>query len=90
MAKMSSIKRSMQSDPEYAAAMTMTNLIDYIENHPHVDIATVGQGRQRKLVFDPTPARRFQLLKLLDDNFLHSMLTERDYEAGSKQQTAAE
>lgn len=88
MAKMSSIKRSMDTDPGYAAAMTMSKLIDYVKGHPHVDIAIVGSGGDRKFVFDPSPARRFQLLKLLDDDFLHSVLTERDYEAGSKLQTA--
>lgn len=90
MAKMSSIKRSMDADPEYAAAMTMPKLIDYVTQHPHVDIAIIGGGSDRKFVFDPSPAKRFQLLKLLDDDFLHSVLTERDYEAGSKQQTAAD
>jgi len=88
MAKMSSIKRSMDTDPEYAAAMTMPKLVDYVKQHPHVDIAIVGNGSDRRFVFDPSPARRFQLLKLLDDDFLHSVLTKRDYEAGSKQQSA--
>lgn len=87
MSKMSSIKRSMDSDPAYASAMTTSNLIDYIENHPHVDIDIVGSGAHRKIVFDPKPKRRFQILKLLDDDFLHSVLTKRDYEAASKQQT---
>lgn len=90
MAKMSSIKRSMDADPEYAAAMTMPKLVKYVKEHPHVDIAIVGSGRDRRFVFDPSPARRFQLLKLLDDDFLHSVLTKRDCEAGSKQQTATE
>lgn len=87
MAKMSSIKRSMNQDPEYAKAMTMPKLIEYIEQHPHVDIEIVGAGDDRKLVFDPAPKRRFQILKLLDDDFLHSVLTARDYEAGSKVQS---
>lgn len=86
MSKMSSIKRSMDSDSDYANAMTMPNLIRYIEKHPHVDIDIVGKGDERKLVFDPRPARRFQILKLLDDDFLYSILTKRDYESGSKQQ----
>ena len=87
MAKMSSIKRSMDADPDYAKAMTMKNLIAYIESHPHVDIEIEGEGEGRSLVFDPSPARRFQILKLLDDDFLRSVLTQRDYEAGSKQRT---
>lgn len=84
MAKMASIKRSMDADSAYAEAMTMDRLIAYIEGHPHVHVEVVGSGADRQLVFDPKPARRFQILKLLDDDFLHSMLTERDYEAGSK------
>lgn len=90
MAKMSSIKRSMDTDPEYAAAMTMPKLVHYVKKHPHIDIAIAGGDDDRRFVFDPTPAKRFQLLKLLDDDFLHSVLTKRDYEAGSKQQTATE
>lgn len=84
MAKMASIKRSMDADSAYAEAMTMDRLIAYIEGHPHVHVEVVGSGAHRQLVFDPKPACRFQILKLLDDDFLHSMLTERDYEAGSK------
>lgn len=89
MAKMSSIKRSMDGDSAYAEAMTMPRLIKYIEDHPHVDVDIVGSGDDRQLVFDPVPKRRFQILKLLDDDFLHSVLTARDYEAGSKIQTGA-
>lgn len=86
MAKMASIKRSMDADPEYAKAMTMPKLIAYIEKHPHVKIEIIGAGKNRKLVFDPKPTHRFQIVKLLDDDFLRSILTEREYEAGSKTQ----
>ena len=86
MAKMASIKRSMDADPDYAKAMTMDKLIAYIEKHPHVQIDITGTGNQRKLVFDPKPTRRFQIVKLLDDDFLRSVLTDREYEAGSKTQ----
>lgn len=89
MAKMASIKRSMESDAEYADAMTMDNLIAYIEKHPSVEIEVAGAGDARELVFDPRPARRFQILKLLDDDFLRSLLTAREYEAGSKIRTPA-
>jgi hypothetical protein len=87
MAKMASIKRSMDEDSGYANAMTMPKLIEYIAQHPHVDIEVVGKGKDQELVFDPKPTRRFQIVKLLDDDFLHSVLTQRDYEAGSKTQT---
>ncbi|MFZ5848880.1 MAG: Kiwa anti-phage protein KwaB-like domain-containing protein [Actinomycetota bacterium] len=87
MAKMASIRRSMEEDPGYAKAMTMPKLIAYIEKHPHVDIEIIGTGNGRELVFDPKPTRRFQIVKLLDDDFLRSVLTEREYEAGSKIQS---
>ncbi len=87
MAKMSSIRRNLEADSEYAAAMSMANLLKYIESHPHVDIDIIGTGADRRMVFDPRPARRFQILKLLDDDFLRSVLTEREYEASSKTQS---
>ena len=87
MAKMSSIKRSMDDDSSYAKSMTMKKLLKYIAGHPHVDIEVAEENGDKLLVFDPSPRRRFQIPKLLDDDFLHSVLTERDYEAGSKTQT---
>lgn len=84
MAKMASIRRSMDEDPAYAAAMTMPNLLAYVEANPAVNIEITGSGKNRSLVFSPTPANRFQIVKLLDDDYLRSVLTNRDYEAGSK------
>lgn len=55
-----------------------------VAEHPHIDIDVVGQGSAMRLVFDPSPARRFQILKLLDDDLLRSVLTEHEYEVGSK------
>jgi hypothetical protein len=84
MAKMASIRRSMEEDPAYAAAMTMPRLLAYIEANPAVNIEITGTGADRSLVFNPTSAHRFQIVKLLDDDYLRSVLTDRDYEAGSK------
>lgn len=84
MAKMASIRRSMDEDPAYAAAMTMPKLLAYIEANPAVNIEISGTGKNRSLVFSPTPATRFQIVKLLDDDYLRSILTDRDYQAGSK------
>jgi hypothetical protein len=84
MAKMASIRRSMDEDPGYAAAMAMPKLLAYIEANPAVNIEITGTGRNRSIVFSPTPATRFQIVKLLDDDYLRSVLTDRDYEAGSK------
>jgi nucleotide-binding universal stress UspA family protein len=84
MAKMASIRRSMDEDPSYAAAMTMPKLLAYVEANPLVNIEIEGTGATRSLVFNPAPATRFQIVKLLDDDYLRSVLTDRDYEAGSK------
>lgn len=84
MAKMASIRRSMDEDPSYAAAMTMPRLLAYVAANPAVNIEISGTGDDRALVFNPAIATRFQLVKLLDDDYLHSVLTDRDYEAGSK------
>ena len=84
MAKMASIRRSVDEDPTYAAAMTMPKLLAYVEANPVVNIEIEGTGANRSLVFNPAPATRFQIVKLLDDDYLRSVLTDRDYEAGSK------
>jgi Kiwa protein KwaB-like len=47
-------------------------------------VETVDDGGTRKLVFDARPERRFLILKLLDDDYLMSTMTERRYEVNSK------
>jgi hypothetical protein len=87
MAKMASIRRSMTDDPEYARAMTMPKLTRFVRDHPQYGIEVEGSGRAAQLVFNAAPATRFKILNLLDDDYLRSILTERDYEAGSKIRT---
>lgn len=87
MAKMASIRRSMDEDPAYAQAMTMPKLTKFVRNHPHLGIEIDGSGNTAHLVFNPAPQTRFKILNLLDDDYLRSVLTERDYEAGSKVRT---
>ncbi len=84
MAKMASIRRSMDEDATYASALTMDKLLTFIDANPHLGIAVEGSGSHRSLKFNPAPATRFQIVKLLDDDYLRSILTQRDYEAGSK------
>lgn len=87
MAKMASIRRSMDDDPAYARAMTMPRLTRFVREHRHLGIEVEGSGSSASLVFNPAPATRFKILNLLDDDYLRSVLTERDYEAGSKTRT---
>jgi hypothetical protein len=88
MAKMASIARSMTADPAYARALTMPKLLKFIDGHPQYAVRTVGAGAARKLVFESTPAERYKILHLLDDDYLQSQLTQRSYETGSKIPTA--
>ncbi|KFZ77666.1 hypothetical protein ED92_38080 [Amycolatopsis sp. MJM2582] len=84
MAKMASIWRKVESNPEYAEAVSMQNLLKFIDVNEHVEVETVGRGRKRSLVFKPSPKTRYKILKLLDDDFLTSGLTDMDYLVDSK------
>lgn len=87
MAKMAAIRRSMNDDPAYARAMTMPKLTRFVREHPHLGIEIEGTGNSATLVYNPARATRWKILNLLDDDYLRSVLTERDYEAGSKIRT---
>lgn len=84
MAKMASIRRKIDSDPRYAEAMTMENLLKFMDANPHIDVPVVGEGQERRFEFQSSPATRYRILKLLDDDFLKSGLTFLDYEVDSK------
>jgi hypothetical protein len=84
MAKMASIKRSLDDDPGYAESMTMRRLVRFVQSHPDLGIDVTGTGATQSLVFDPSPAKRFRILNLLNDDYLKSVLTEREYEVNSK------
>jgi hypothetical protein len=84
MAKMASIRRKLEENPAYAAAMTMPNLLRFIDSHPGVEVCLEGEGEDRRFVFQSSPATRYKILKLLDDDFLTSDLTRLDYEVDSK------
>jgi hypothetical protein len=84
MNKMASITRSIDDDPDYAKAMTMTKLVTFIKANSGCGVELEGQGASTVLVYDNSPQRRFKILNLLDDDFLHSDLTQREYEASSK------
>lgn len=87
MAKMASIRRSIDAEPAYAAAMTMPRLTAFVRERPNLGIEIEGTGADEQLVYNPARETRWKLLNLLDDDFLRSHLTERDYEAGSKIRT---
>ncbi|ROS39388.1 Kiwa anti-phage protein KwaB-like domain-containing protein [Amycolatopsis thermoflava] len=84
MAKMASIKRKLDANLSYAKAMTMDNLLAFVDANPHIDVEVVGEGADRSFVFRTAPSSRYKILKLLDDDFLTSELTELDYLVDSK------
>lgn len=84
MAKMASIRRSMNEDPQYAAAMTMERLLAFVAARDYIDIEIATENGKQFFVYNDDVRTRFQILKLLDDDYLHSVLTDRDYESGSK------
>jgi len=84
MAKMASVQRRLDADPEYADAMTMRKLLRYVRAHAETGVEITGTGAQAQLSFHPDPARRYKILHLLDDDYLVSALTKRIYEANSK------
>jgi len=49
-----------------------------------LDVRVVEENGQQKLLFEANPNRRWLILKLLDDDFLGSVMTNQKYEVNSK------
>lgn len=88
-AKMAQIARTLQAEPEYAQNLTTKKLVTFIEAYPDYDIPLKTINGEKVLVFDSSPQHRHQIPRLLADDYLHSYLTDRKYEAGSKSRTGA-
>jgi hypothetical protein len=82
--KMAAVARLIAAEPDYVKHLTTRNLVAFIEANPDYNIPLVESGGKRILKFDSSAQRRHQIPKLLADDFLHSELTNRNYEAGSK------
>ena len=83
-AKMAQVGRLLAGDEEYASFLTTENLIAFADGNPAYELQVTEIQGERLLSFDPSPQRRYQIPKLLADDYLRSQLTERAYEAGSK------
>jgi Domain of unknown function (DUF4868) len=83
VSKLRSIAEKMAASPAYAAAMTTERLIQFAEKQG-IPIDTEDVDGVRQFVFHPDPQHRWRILKLLDDDYLHSSLTEIDCEVNSK------
>ena len=84
MSKLASIQHKIDLHPEYIDALRMDRLLEFIDNNPGVEVDLVGKGTERRLVFVSNNERRWKILKLLDDDYLKSSLTDMDYEVDSK------
>ena len=84
-AKMASVARLVDSDPDYAKNLTTAKLVRFVRDNPDYSIPISTMGGKSVLRFDPSPQHRHQIPRLLADDYLHSYLTDRNYEAGSKQ-----
>jgi hypothetical protein len=79
LAKLASISRK-----PYLPNLTM-EAIEKTITTVGLDLTLVDEDGERKLVFDPsTQETRWAILKLLDDDYLQSLMTDEFYEASSK------
>jgi hypothetical protein len=49
-----------------------------------LDVQVVHEDGQDKLLFEANPNKRWLILKLLDDDYLGSIMTNEKYEVNSK------
>ncbi|MCJ7766903.1 DUF4868 domain-containing protein [Candidatus Bathyarchaeota archaeon] len=78
-------KLAQISEKSYLKRVTMTDIKRVIA-HFGVDVKIKKEGGTEKLVFEGSPAKRWNILKLLDDDYLNSMMTKFKYESNSKTQ----
>ena len=83
-AKMASVARLIEADPDYGAALTTERLVAFVQANPDYGIPVTSVAGEARLRFEPSPQHRHQIPRLLADDYLHSLLTRRNYEAGSK------
>lgn len=67
----------------YLARVTMQDMRRTIDEF-HLDVQIIQENGQDKLVFEGSLAKRWLILKLLDDDYLGSTMTHEKYEVNSK------
>lgn len=63
----------------YFGSITMDDIRTI--NHCNLDVEIIEEDGVKKLVFEPSPQKRWLILKLLDDDFLESTMTGNKYAA---------
>lgn len=76
-------KLAMIAAKPYLANIGIADLRCAIDEH-HLPVTFVQEDGVQRLRFDPDPARRWIILKLLDDDYLNSVMTHEHYEVNSK------
>lgn len=76
-------KLAMIAGKPYLRHIGMADIRRAIRDH-RLPVESVREDGIEKLVFDPDPSRRWILLKLLDDDYLNSVMTRLKYEVNSK------
>jgi len=78
MAKLAQIARK-----PYLNRVTMQDIRRTIDAF-HLDVQIVQEDGQEKLLFEANPSKRWLILKMLDDDYLGSVMTDQKYEVNSK------
>jgi hypothetical protein len=78
MSKLAQIARK-----PYLARVTMRDIRRTIDEFG-LEVQIVEENGEEKLLFETTPNKRWLILKLLDDDYLGSLMTEEKYEVNSK------
>ena len=78
MAKLAQIAKK-----PYLNRVTMQDIRRTIDAF-HLDVRIEREDGQDKLVFEANPNRRWVILKMLDDDYLGSVMTDQKYEVNSK------
>jgi hypothetical protein len=76
-------KLAVIASKPYLALIGMADIQRAIREH-NLPVEFRREDGEEKLVFEPDPARRWILLKLLDDDYLNSVMTRLRYEVNSK------
>ncbi len=62
----------------------MEDIKRVLDRNPSLSVPIVNEGGVEMLVYDSS--QQWTLLKLLDDSYLTSLMTNRDYEVNSKRE----
>lgn len=66
----------------YLSKITMADIKKVMKEFPKLTVATVQKNGKEMLVFDPSD--KWALLRLLDDDYLKSVMTGENYEVSGK------